>query len=465
MSLFPAPTLHAHPQSPIRLVLVLPHLSPRPRLSPTSTTRLSSSSPSAARAFSTTPHSPQVPANSPQTSRFRTPSFPPPSFPAVFGANQILPLDPGVQRRLDSVLHSFHAPIRFAFAYGSGVFSQSQAGPEHSKKPSTRDGRKMVDFIFAVTHPKHWHALNMAQNPRHYSLLSRLLGSSLAAYVQRRGAGLWYHPYVTIHHELVKYGVISIEDLCDDLLDWRTLYVSGRMHKPVALLTSDARVRLAQQVNLASALRVALLLLPQQFTEVELYTRIASLSYTGDFRMSVPGGENADKVRNIVLNQREEFRRLYAGLIRSLGTVQVQEMRENRFSIMQDTSTETRALHASKLPRNLRRLIQEHYTSRPELDAAFLALSQSDEGQQQVARTPSPIEAEEVQRAFWRAAVARDDFQQVLLDKIAETVRGPAWSQSLKGIYTAGFTRTAKYIVAKVGKYFEGRRERKQKAQ
>ncbi|EPQ27305.1 uncharacterized protein PFL1_05227 [Pseudozyma flocculosa PF-1] len=417
------------------------------------------------RAFSTTPHSPQTPPTRRLDARFRTPAFPPPSFPAAFGANQILPITPSVQSRLDSVLSSFEAPVRFAFAYGSGVFSQSEAGPEHSKRPATRDGRKMVDFILAVTYPQHWHAVNMSQNPRHYSLLSRILGSTLAAWVQRRGAGLWYNPYVRINDELVKYGVISVDDLCRDLLDWETLYVSGRMHKPVALLTSDARVRLAQQVNLASALRVAQLLLPEHFTEVELYTRIASLSYTGDFRMSVPGGENADKVRNIVLNQREEFRRLYSGLVRSMGTMSVAEMRENRFEITQDTSTETRASHAAKLPRRLRQRIQDHYTSRPDLDPAFLKLSLSKGEAEEVPRTPSRIEREEGLKDFWRAAVQRDDFNHVVVQKIAETVRGPAWGQSLKGIYTAGFTRTAKYVMAKVGKYFEGRRERQDKGQ
>lgn len=76
------------------------------------------------------------------------------------------------------------------------------------------------------------------------------------------------------------------------------------------------------------------------------------------------------------------------------------------------------------------------------------------------------------------------DFNDVVLAKIAETVRGPAWVQSVKGVYTAGFGRTIKYVGAKIGKvssllsrgvlfemadmkrsdpsqYFEGRRERK----
>lgn len=316
----------------------------------------------------------------------------------------------------------------------------------------------MIDFIMAVTHPQHWHSLNMAQHPKHYSLLSRLLGGIGIGLVQQRGAKIWYNPYIKLEDELIKYGIIGVDDLCTDLLDWETLYVSGRMHKPVALITSDARVRLAQQVNLASALRTALLLLPREFSEVELYTRIASLSYTGDFRMSVPGGENSNKVRNIVLNQREEFRRLYAGLMRNLGTLSVEEVRGNRFKIVQDDSVSTRASYAARLPRCLRQKVQDFYTKQPHLDPAFLKLSLS-KTLDTVPRSPSSIEREEKLNAFWSAAVQRQDFAEVLLRQIGETVKGPAWSQSIKGIYTAGFTRTLRYVGAKIRKYFEGKKQ------
>ena len=73
-----------------------------------------------------------------------------------------------------------------------------------------------------------------------------------------------------------------MDTLCEDLLDWRTLYVAGRMHKPVRILRQDPRVLLANQVNLASVLRVALLSLPEEFTEVQLWEKVAGVSYLGE---------------------------------------------------------------------------------------------------------------------------------------------------------------------------------------
>lgn len=151
-----------------------------------------------------------------------------------------------------------------------------------------------------------------------------------------------------------------MDKLCKDLIEWETLYCSGRMHKPVRTLSSlrclpdntrslnlyvplvlfpcstlcspfpgyafsqirivkdDPRVKLANQVNLASALRVSLLTLPPTFSERDLYLRLAGLSYSGDPRMSVPGAENPAKVGNIVDSQMERFRGVYGRLLSEL---------------------------------------------------------------------------------------------------------------------------------------------------
>lgn len=106
-----------------------------------------------------------------------------------FGTNQYISIDEELKQQLKSIVSRFNAPIRYAFAYGSGVFRQS--GYDTNKKP-------MMDFIFGVSHPGHWHALNMQQNPHHYSGL-RWLGSSTVSMLQEKvGAGVYFNPYVEI---------------------------------------------------------------------------------------------------------------------------------------------------------------------------------------------------------------------------------------------------------------------------
>ena len=74
------------------------------------------------------------------------------------------------------------------------------------------------------------------------------------------------------------------------LLDWETLYVAGRLHKPVNILEmaenkdDSGGLNAALRNNLEAALSTALLSLPLCFDERDLYLAIASISYTGDLR-------------------------------------------------------------------------------------------------------------------------------------------------------------------------------------
>ena len=76
-------------------------------------------------------------------------------------------------------------------------------------------------------------------------------------------------------------------------------------------------MRLGSQANLTNAVRVALLLLPERFTEEDLFLKIAGLSYRGDFRMRI-NAENPHKVYNIVYAQMDAFRELYKPIIEDL---------------------------------------------------------------------------------------------------------------------------------------------------
>ena len=199
--------------------------------------------------------------------------------------------------------------MRLAFAYGSGVFQQH--GNSYMKN-------NMIDFIFAVDDPVAWHQENLKSNIKHYSSL-RYLGPKYIARVQDSiGARIYYNTLVSCGDRLIKYGVIGVKSLIDDLLDWETLYVSGRLHKPVAMLRKDdshAELGQALAANLNSAVHASLLQLPEQFSEEELFLTVAGLSYNGDLRMTV--GEDRDKVQNIVRPNVERFRRLYETVLRN----------------------------------------------------------------------------------------------------------------------------------------------------
>lgn len=152
--------------------------------------------------------------------------------------------------------------------------------------------------------------------------------------------------------------------MCKDLLNWNTLYLAGRMHKPIRIIKDDARVRLTQQVNLASAARAALLTLPERFDEKTLFEAIAGISYAGDPRMMLPA-ENRSKVANIVSRQSPQFHELYHRLIMGMPGVHWQA---GSSSIEQDVSAGARAAHLRKLPSALLGRVKAQFARNPETE-------------------------------------------------------------------------------------------------
>ena len=314
----------------------------------------------------------------------------------------------------------------------------------------------MIDLIFGVSHTQHWHSLNLRQNPKHYSALGRL-GSGAVSYVQDSvGAGVYFNPYITINGTLIKYGVVNLDTLRKDLSEWNTLYLAGRLHKPVKILRDHAKVRLANQINLISALRAGLLMLGPTFSEKALYSKIASISYMGDPRMSV-GGEDPNKVRNIVANQLANFRQLYAPLVRELPNASYDGPQSRGWLYNADASSDTamsqdmdpvrRGNMVRRLPAAFRTLLYMEYRKKwqiPGREFDRIMDESRDEDEEGFRRRDGG--------KFDRRIAGEEDVPAAVGRCVRQTVAWPSLSQSVKAIATAGFSRSWRYAQEKRAK-------------
>lgn len=211
----------------------------------------------------------------------------------------------------DKFLRLFPPSISLAFGYGSGVFAQ---------KNNEDTSKKMLDFIFVVNNSYEWHKANLDINSDHYAFAGKLSSiETFHNYMDDTGAGVIFNTGILNQGRRVKYGVISESRLISDLNEWNTLYISGRLHKPVHVIhhafeKSPSLVQ-ALKRNLESSLTTALLLLPDSFSEKELFLTIAGLSYQGDIRMGL--AEDPNKVSNIVEANMQGFRGLYTPILNS----------------------------------------------------------------------------------------------------------------------------------------------------
>jgi len=397
-----------------------------------------------------------------------------------FGVNQHMVINDEFKEALRQILWQFRAPIRYAFAYGSGVFPQSKPTAAsgttssvtsiHQKAPlaviKAQGGQpKMIDFIFGVSYTQHWHSLNLQQHRSHYSALGSL-GSGAVSNVQDKwGAGVYFNPYITVNGTLIKYGVVNLDTLCTDLSEWTTLYIAGRLQKPVKILRDDPRVRLANQVNLISALRTALLLLPPSFTEQELYSTIANISYMGDPRMSLPT-EDPSKVANIVGNNLPNFRRLYGPLIDNLPNVEFHDpaCRYRNWAadpnanvrLEQDMDPVKRGNMVRRLPKAFRAKLYFQYQKKyqiPQLEFNKMLQNSSDEDSVSIKRRQGgPFE----QRI---GTENTEDLRAEVGGVIKKTIHWPSTSQSIKGLVTSGFGKTYRYMSEKMAKHREGNKK------
>jgi mitochondrial translocator assembly and maintenance protein 41 len=316
-------------------------------------------------------------------------------------------------------------PAPFAFAYGSAVFPQVGVS-----RPD-----RMLDFILAVESPRAWHADNMARNPAHYAAPFRVLGPAAASRVQQSsfGARVFYNTLLAPQqrdrsHRSFKYGVIALEDLARDLRAWESLYVAGRMHKPIQVLTPGPPppgIAQAAERNIAAATSAALLTLPARFAERDLYLAAARLSYAGDIRETFRA-EVADKVQNIVRANLSRFRGLYHSALCDLpvsrsssGIWERQMGQSGQLDLIQ------------RLPQRVVERVSHalgvHHDDRSELTNAL-------------------SERSSIQ------------LRSALLTTISAIVFRASLNQSVKGLLTAGLGTSVRYVVSKFSKALSARR-------
>jgi mitochondrial translocator assembly and maintenance protein 41 len=333
------------------------------------------------------------------------------------------------------ILSKFPTNFSLCFAYGSGVKKQvgyddvltnNNGGVGKSLHVPTKKPL-MIDLLFTVENPYQWHSQNMLKNPSHYSAMHLLGSNFVASYQESYGAKVYFNTLVPVEGEqglLIKYGVISTKDLITDLLDWKDLYVSGRLQKPVEIIREpqSSKVQNALELNLESAVRSALLLLPQQFTEFEFYCAISNLSYNGDFRMIF--GENKNKVHNIVEPQLDNFRNLYAPTVDLFKTVFEYNIDDK---CRQDKSPLVILQHLNQLPKwPVRRIVREWNRGKYRMDTEDVL----------------------------RAVACSPQCEDIVRKSLADIVWQSSVKQSIKNIASAGIGKSIDYSWSKALKTF-----------
>ncbi|KAL8455480.1 hypothetical protein Emag_000609 [Eimeria magna] len=246
-------------------------------------------------------------------------------------------------------------PLDCCILYGSSYYPQRPAGESGALQPREQHaagnqggplkqriqgslGAPLKDMLLLVPQQRllQWHTDNLTHHASHYGPLIRwvsafggpLKGASFAVRLtQSSGVSVLFNCRVPLdeaapgNEGLCKYGVVPTEALIDDLRNWRHMYFAGRMQKPVTLSWSpgvEAReeTEAALHKNRLNALRLALLLLPEEITFKRLLEEIVSLSYRGDLRMLI--AEDPDKVSKIVRGQAAELCAIYQPLLEAI---------------------------------------------------------------------------------------------------------------------------------------------------
>uniref|UniRef100_A0A0R3S027 Phosphatidate cytidylyltransferase, mitochondrial n=1 Tax=Elaeophora elaphi TaxID=1147741 RepID=A0A0R3S027_9BILA len=300
--------------------------------------------------------------------------------------------------------------VEYACAYGSGAVTQESDG----------SFGEMIDFIIATRDSNQFHEQNLKKNPTHYSSL-RFLGYQKIVEVQRSYAARVYcNTRVSYQGQLLKYSVVDTDDLLLDLIEWRWLYLAGRLQKHVVdVINPSSRITSAMKKNRSSALLATLLLLPDKFSLSQFYNELVSLSYRGDFRMSF--GENKNKIERIAEGSRAQLNQIYMPLLKADKYVSIQG-----HAVEQNRSDSVSFKRIMELPLNVLWNLQHKINSRNgmqnDIEEIAASLARQIDG-------PKPVAA-----------------------TIEDIVRRSALQQTAKNAFSAGITRSVAYAFTKITK-------------
>ncbi|ERN11701.1 phosphatidate cytidylyltransferase, mitochondrial [Amborella trichopoda] len=312
--------------------------------------------------------------------------------------------------------------VDFCCAYGSSLLPNNS-----NKKP-------MVDYILGVSDPMQWHSQNLEKNRHHYGSFLAYLGSrTITQVADEIGVGVHFNPYVRFEDKVIKYGVIRMHDLLQDVLTWNRFYISGRLQKPVHILVDSLDVGNVNLVNLKAAASAALLLLPSEFNEEDLYAKICSLSYMGDLRMLF--AEDKNKAKSIVSGSLDKFRQLYTPFLCEFdtkGLLKFSPTGDPDSKIVQDCSLSAACSLVSFLPATVQsrmcaELGEKQY------------MSESGRLRRQVV-VPSKEAAAKCMEKALRRLVA-----------VSST------RQAVSGFFAAGGVNAGRYLVSKISKALSSR--------
>lgn len=316
---------------------------------------------------------------------------------------------------LDLLREHLKTPFIGAFAYGSGVFAQG--------KPllDTSSNSKMIDYLVVVRDNElfSWHRDNYRINPRDYPIIGRITLEKTNLF----NDAVYYVPDVIVRThssgKRIKYGVVGWDVLRQDLYNWNSLFLAGRLHKPTItdMCESDGIINSAMESNLNSALGVALLQLSNRndFDFNDVLYKIVGISYTNDPRLLL--AESPRKIENILIGQKKELEAMYIEKYERI--------------ICKGTGVGISASSLKDPAVKIKLLRDLPYTLKNELNTA----AATDD--------------------LWRIALSNDT-PRLVTEAVGRIVRRSAWKQMALGTISTPVFKAAKYAISKMSKRFRG---------